>query len=516
MRIHHRIPTIFNLSMVDVLCCALGCVILLWLLKLLEAKQHADSAEVRAKEAEKLAAEASQTSDLLEDEQRRAAILTRQLRKVRGDLDSTARRAADLETERDRYHRDLDVARERITDLDKTLAGLRTRITDLDKAMTALRTQMADTDQRLAKKTLERDALAKDMADTRLRVLDLEKQVKTRDDLAKAAALRAAGLTESLSDAEARLKKAQSSADLVPALRDEVKGYRARLADSEARVVLLEKDIAGRKKELANSSQSLKDLEGTKLAMERQLAIRARELEDANRTAELLRTDKRTLGDELTRVRAAADNRFAGISLTGRRVLFMVDMSGSMKMVDEKTPAPEKWSGVRDTVNRVLRSLPDLEKFQVIIFSEKTSFLLGSEGNWITYDPRTSVDQVTRALAAITPQGETNMYSAFEAAFRYRAQGLDTIYLLSDGLPNAGEGVDPEAAKRMKETELSELLGNYIRKMLKNNWNRPLPGGRPRVRINSIGFFFESPDVGAFLWALSRENDGSFVGMSKP
>ena len=25
-----------------------------------------------------------------------------------------------------------------------------------------------------------------------------------------------------------------------------------------------------------------------------------------------------------------------------------------------------------------------------------------------------------------------------------------------------------------------------------------------------------NPDVGAFLWALSRENDGSFVGMSKP
>jgi hypothetical protein len=40
--------------------------------------------------------------------------------------------------------------------------------------------------------------------------------------------------------------------------------------------------------------------------------------------------------------------------------------------------------------------------------------------------------------------------------------------------------------------------------------------GQARVRINSIGFFYESPEVGAFLWALSRENDGSFVGMSRP
>src|SRR5438309_7727374 len=44
MRVHHRVPSIFTLSMVDVLCCALGCVILLWLLNLREAKEHDDEA----------------------------------------------------------------------------------------------------------------------------------------------------------------------------------------------------------------------------------------------------------------------------------------------------------------------------------------------------------------------------------------------------------------------------------------------------------------------------------------
>src|SRR6202035_2236884 len=38
MRIRHKTPSIFNLSMVDVLCCALGCVILLWLLNLRVAR----------------------------------------------------------------------------------------------------------------------------------------------------------------------------------------------------------------------------------------------------------------------------------------------------------------------------------------------------------------------------------------------------------------------------------------------------------------------------------------------
>src|SRR6476646_3989370 len=39
MRVRHKVPNVFSLSMMDVLCCALGCVILLWLLG---AKQNED------------------------------------------------------------------------------------------------------------------------------------------------------------------------------------------------------------------------------------------------------------------------------------------------------------------------------------------------------------------------------------------------------------------------------------------------------------------------------------------
>ena len=60
MRIRHKVPSIFSLSMVDVLCCALGCVILVWLLN---AKQSEDEADERDKElaALRLQAEADKT-----------------------------------------------------------------------------------------------------------------------------------------------------------------------------------------------------------------------------------------------------------------------------------------------------------------------------------------------------------------------------------------------------------------------------------------------------------------------
>jgi hypothetical protein len=162
-----------------------------------------------------------------------------------------------------------------------------------------------------------------------------------------------------------------------------------------------------------------------------------------------------------------------------------------------------------------MSSLPNLEKYQAIVFGEKTAFLFEGEEDWLDFNPQTSPQRVQNALAKITPKGGTNMYTALQLAFRLRAKGMDTIYLFSDGLPNLGEGINPAVLNTIREVERNDQLARHIRATLRNNWNRPQPG-QPRVRINTIGFFYESPDVGAFLWALARENDGSFVGMSKP
>ena len=101
---------------------------------------------------------------------------------------------------------------------------------------------------------------------------------------------------------------------------------------------------------------------------------------------------------------------------------------------------------------------------------------------------------------------------------RERASGLDAVYLFSDGLPTSGPGLTFAEQNRqpaLSEIERGEKLGKHIRKTLNDDWNRSLLA-HPRVKIHAIGFYFDSPDVGAFLWALSRENDGSFVGMSRP
>ncbi len=477
MRTRHRIPTIFNLSMVDVLCCALGCVILLWLLNFREAKRRAE--------------DAGQTATRLAAVMKDADALRARLLAAEDDVSSTstqlASARADADTllkERDAVRRDLDQTRSRIADLNRDMA-------QRDKMIASLQSESADAADRLAKKNRE---LEKEKMTARKRIDDLEVLVREKEKLVGAASRAADDLADRLHDADALAKRLRTQAEMVPGLRDELKTSRERLSTAEEKLV-----TAGR---------SLDDLDELKKKLGSDLVLARRRIDE-------LQDDKKALVNEAARARLAAENRFAGIELAGRKVVFLIDMSGSMEMVDENTAAPDKWTGVRETLAKIMRSLPDLEKFQVILFAQNVSYLLGNEESLIQFNAKASPDRVTKALAAFKPKGNTNMYSAFEAAFRFRDQGLDTIYILSDGLPNIGTGLTEEAARNLKETEKAEILGNYVRKTLKTNWNRE-QRGRPRVRINAVGFFYESPDVGAFLWALARENDGSFVGMSKP
>jgi predicted nucleic acid-binding Zn-ribbon protein len=456
MSIRHRVPTVFTLYMVDVLCCALGCVILLWFLKIHEAKQKSLEAIEQAKEASQTSAKLGRTQSTLSETEQR--------------LQAAQKQAYEAERERDQVRQDLARATSRIAELGKTLAS-----------------QSADAKERLTKKTKEYEALTREKS-------ALEELLRGKESVVRETRRRADDLAERLQKEEARSKRLLAMTDLLPGLREEAQASKEKLTAAEGRALALEKELAGWKKDLAGAGRSLTE---------------------AERTMESLRGERKALQEQVSRARAAAENRFAGIELTGRRVVFLVDMSGSMELVDENTSAPDKWAGVRATLAKIMRSLPELEKFQVILFSDRVTYLLGSDQRWLDYDPATSEDRVARTLAAIKPRGNTDMYIAFEAAFRYRALGLDTIYVFSDGLPNIGAGLSPEAARTMKEDERSVILSKYIRKMLKSDWNADR-AGQPKIRINTVGFFYESPDVGAFLWALARENNGSFVGMSKP
>jgi hypothetical protein len=489
MRVRHKIPSIFNLSMVDVLCCALGCVILLWLINLRDAKQHEDDSGSVLRQKESAIADLKQQRAAV---QAQADAQDAALADLKRKWNEATRRVASLQVDVESRGKDLAVSRLRADDLSRKLTDAGGRIKDLQGVadlVPGLRTQLKSV----------KDQYAVD--ESKLKTLETDAAVRSQDLDAATRKLLA-----SQKDAARRSREVDDASQKMAAL--------------QTLRVRLETDLEDRNKELT-LIRPYKDKwaagQEQMLSLKKELDAGRKELASARNNFDALQTEKTQWRAETARVRAEADNRFAGITLTGRRVVFLVDMSGSMEYLDDNTPAPQKWVAVRETVAKIMRSLPELRKFQVVAFSSKAIFPLGNNGDWLDFDPATSADLVLKTLAAIKPTGGTNMYNAMETVFRLRPQGLDTIYFFSDGIPNIGEGVTPAEIKadKLTEVDVGTRLGAAVRKKLKTDWNRDLDG-KPRVRLNTVGFFYESPDVGAFLWALARENEGSFVGMSKP
>src|SRR5262249_55410560 len=148
---------------------------------------------------------------------------------------------------------------------------------------------------------------ARDKATARIAVLtnetsmarqELEQQKKLQLDLEKRLQVggrQADDLTRKLTDANRRIKDLLATADLVPTLRDELRTYREKLTAEEATALGLRQEIEKRKKAETEEARVLDTLRGTSARLEKELA-------DTQRRA------------------VAAENRFAGIALTGKRV----------------------------------------------------------------------------------------------------------------------------------------------------------------------------------------------------
>ncbi len=518
MRVRHKQPTLVSMWMLDVFCCALGCVTLLFLLNSRMATESAkanrtallDLENTDKKLAAALAALDSTKLKLTSEQAERgklAAALT-ELEGVRLKLVNEAKQLADqlklARTEKEETGRKLAVARdeakaaqERLDATQLDLAAIEKKAGATAKELATARAEMTDADLLLKKRQKDIESLTKKDATTAAQVDGLQRLVRTKDDERLAMEARVSTAQKELTDLEARLRATQKALD-------------AKLDEARAAAKGMAEELAAAKAGMAKAGEEL----GTARAQIKDLT---RKVDDANVTIIDLQGDKAKLADKYNKFQKDSESRFAGVAMTGKRVVFLVDMSGSMGKRDLQTLDSTKWPLVIETVCKVMRSIPTLEQYQVIVFSSSAKWVFAN-GEWQTFTGERSVEDARTELLKVKPVDDTNVYAAFEKAFSLRPNGLDTIYLFSDGLPTSGPGLTPaqeRANPPLSETEQGTILGKHVRDTLDRSWNRPAVG-QPKVRINAVGFYFESVEVGAFLWALARDNDGSFVGMSRP
>lgn len=170
---------------------------------------------------------------------------------------------------------------------------------------------------------------------------------------------------------------------------------------------------------------------------------------------------------------------YYGIPLVSDRVVFVVDVSGSMSANIGTDGARTRLDEAKRQLHRVVEGVP--KHFQINVIPFHTTVAAVFE------EMRAALPAArTEALAqidALRPIGGTNIHGGLQRAFAETA--VDTIYLLSDGSPSAGEITDPDA------------LADEIAR-----WNRSR-----RIRIHCIAIGTDS----AMLKRISAESGGEYA-----
>ncbi len=178
---------------------------------------------------------------------------------------------------------------------------------------------------------------------------------------------------------------------------------------------------------------------------------------------------------------------FYEVPVISRRVCFVIDRSGSMKEIPDGTKE-RKSDTVRREMKALLAALPDGTRVNIVLFGDRIDCLAQSTRK---LDAMGREDAVY-FLEKNKPVGKTNLWDGLDKALSlvgsdelgsFREDGVDTIFVLSDGEPTTGLFTN------------SELI---IKRVTREN--RFL---RAAIHTIAVG------DVGTLLSRLAELNDGS-------
>jgi len=154
--------------------------------------------------------------------------------------------------------------------------------------------------------------------------------------------------------------------------------------------------------------------------------------------------------DALVGVAPEQGARFFGIPLESDVVVFLLDVSGSMEQpASDDRLGPSRLHVASRELVRCLDSLENGTRFNIVLFNETLLPFRASP------EPKSdaSARQVREFLSPVDASGGTNLFGALEFALglgnpelsrRVRGEELDTVVLLTDGVPSRGPVLIPE------------------------------------------------------------------------
>ena len=307
--------------------------------------------------------------------------------------------------------------------------------------------------------------------------------------------------------------------------------------DQTSEVMLLEEEILDGKRNLAQTRNTISEID-EQLVVAQGMARRimekieetrslAEQLSETTDSVELdrlklnikkleeqkkqLQEEVRETGDDVRRLVGEGNREYlTGLRLGGKRILILLDVSGSMlddtivniirirNMRDGIKRNAPKWVQTLRMVDWLTARFPRDSQYQVYVFNTETrSVLPGLAGKWLGVSDKAQLNSIIEALGKIVPEGGTNLERAFAAIGKLRPRP-DSVYLITDGLPTQGSRT---------------IRGLYItgkqRLNLFDRAKNQIPGGVP---VNVILTPLEGdPEAAHAFWRLAMNTDGSFL-----
>lgn len=177
------------------------------------------------------------------------------------------------------------------------------------------------------------------------------------------------------------------------------------------------------------------------------------------------------------------------------RVMFVIDISGSMGTKPQKEMARSNWGSdgqpwtyVRNQVTSWLKSLP-VDSFRIICFNHETVEFPAKDAQWISGDNARL--QASEFLQKISPKGGTNTEKALQIALAWKPTA---IILFTDGAPTRENG---EIDRQQQATILNRLRSQTSK----------IP-----VNVIAVSNYYDE-NLSSFLHGISSLSGGGFVGL---
>ena len=207
---------------------------------------------------------------------------------MKTERDETARNLALVEKELSKTKQELALAEKDLSKTKEDLIAMRIKADDLDKTLVGLNSKLTTSDAELIKKRGELE--------------NLEQATRTGQEARHRSRCVGPHREDARVDVVSKLKASEKKLDEVTrSVGDQSK--------MQAKIDALEKDIKAERTKLDEANVTIIDLQGTKAK----------------------------LADKVNKLQIETENKFAGIAMTGKNVVFLVDMSGSMDRTDENT-----------------------------------------------------------------------------------------------------------------------------------------------------------------------------------